>query len=83
MAGYAQHTYGQGGESIWIWDVDRAGRLELSSAIVENCCWIKARFNHTGVKLTFQRRRAGVVPQRQRLADLEERVIAMEKILYG
>ena len=82
-AGCAKHTYGQGGETIWIWDVDRDGVLKFSSDIVQNCNWVPARFNHTGVKLTFQRRKAGVVPLKQRLADIEQRLAALEEAGRG
>jgi hypothetical protein len=79
--GYAQHTFKTGGEDIWVWDVDREGVLRLPSVIVQNCGWAATpvgQFEHTGVKLRFQRRQTGVVPRRQRLEDLEARVKALE-----
>lgn len=72
--GYAQHTFSSGGEDIWIWDIDSDGDLKLPSPIVRNCTWQRTpvgMFEHTGVKLTFQRRRVGVVPLEQRLQALE------------
>jgi hypothetical protein len=77
-AGCAKHTFGEGGETIWIWDVDRDGVLRLSSDVVFNCSWLQERFNHTGVKLTFQRRQQGVMPLRQRLAEIERRLAELE-----
>lgn len=72
--GYAQHTFGEGGEDIWIWDRNREGDLLYPSAIVKNCTWMRtpvANFEHTGVALTFMLRRANVVPAAGRLSALE------------
>lgn len=79
-AGYAQHTFGTGGETILIWDV-KDGVLELTSTVVENCNWVRppvGMYEHTGVKLTFQRQRLDVVPQEQVIEDLVQRVEALE-----
>lgn len=83
-AGYAQHTFQGGGEDIWIWDVDRKGVLKLPSPVVQNCTWVRTpvgQFEHTGVKLRFQRRQNDVVPKQQRLEELEARVKALEEKL--
>jgi len=80
-AGYAQHTFQSGGEDIWVWDIDKEGVLRLPSPIIKNCTWQRTpvgRFEHTGVKLTFQRRMKGVVPRHQRFEELEARVAALE-----
>jgi hypothetical protein len=80
-AGYAQHTFKTGGEDIWVWDVNREGVLKLPSPIVQNCTWVRTpvgQFEHTGVKLRFQRRQNDVVPRRQLLEELEARVKALE-----
>ena len=87
--GYAQHTFGEGGEDIWIWDRNKDGDLLYPSAIVKNCTWQRtpvARFEHTGVALTFQLRRVGVIPQAERMSAIEawiatfdERLKALEK----
>lgn len=81
-AGYAQHTFKSGGEDIWVWDLDSDGVLWLPSIIVKNCRWVSnpiGRFEHTGVKLRFQRRKAGVTPKAQRIDDLEARIAAIEE----
>ena len=80
-AGYARHTFQEGGENIFIWDVEADGVLRLASDIVLNCNGVNekyGKFRHTGVKLTFQRRRAGVVPERQRQAEAEHRQEQLE-----
>ncbi|MCB0196089.1 MAG: hypothetical protein KDJ65_29325 [Anaerolineae bacterium] len=80
-AGYAQHTFKDGGEDIWIWDLDEDNVLKLPSAIVKDCTWVTTptgRFEHTGVKLRFQRRMEGVKPRTQRLDELEARISALE-----
>ena len=80
-AGYAQHTFKSGGEDIWVWDLDDAGILRLPSPIVKNCKWVSnpvGRFEHTGVKLRFQRRTIGITPRAQRLDELEARIAALE-----
>ncbi len=82
LAGYVRHTFQQGGENIWIWDMDTPPHeLRLPSPIVKSCNWIKAQFIHTGVKLTFQRRTVGIVPNVNRLQTLEARVAALEDAL--
>lgn len=84
ITGYAQHTFNEGGEDIWIWDLDEDGVLKLPSPIVKNCTWQRTptgSFEHTGVKLTFQRRLTGVKPRQQRLQELEDRVAALEQQL--
>ena len=81
QSGYARHTFQSGGEDIWVWDV-QDGILELPSPIVRNCTWVgtpAGQFEHTGVKLTFQRRRAGIVPQGDRIVSLERRVESLEQ----
>ena len=73
ISGYVQHTYQSGGEDIWIWDLEN-GNLRYPSPIVRNCKWVTyptGIFEHTGVKLTFQRRKVGEVPLHQRLAAIE------------
>lgn len=82
--GYAQHTFGEGGEDIWIWDRNKDGDLLFPSAIVRNCTWQRtpvARFEHTGILATFQRRQVGVIPQADRIAALEALVPALEERL--
>lgn len=86
FSGYAQHTFGTGGEDIWIWDLDDSGILKLPSAIVKNCTrqstptgWS----NHTGVRLLFQRRRDDIVPRVQRLQRLEQRVEILDTMIKG
>ncbi|MFQ5576590.1 MAG: hypothetical protein ACE5G8_06330 [Anaerolineae bacterium] len=81
LAGYTQHTFGGGGEDIWIWNIDEEGDLKLPSPIIYNASsrgtpigWSE----HTGVSLVFQRRRVGVVPEGQRLDQLETRVAMLE-----
>lgn len=87
--GYAQHTLGEGGEDIWVWDL-QDGLLELPSPIIKNCSFIAAPEAgawslHTGVKLIFQRRREDVEPRGRRLDrmeaaihSLEERIVSLE-----
>jgi hypothetical protein len=75
ISGCVQHTFQQGGEHIWIWDIDEEGDLKLPSPIVTNCSWQRTPvgvFEHTGVKITFQRRLQGVVSIWQRVAELEK-----------
>ena len=81
-SGYAQHTFQAGGEDIWVWDIDEDGVLELPSPIVKNCTWVSTpvgRFEHTGVKLRFQRRVKGVKPRVQRLDEIEVRLAVLEE----
>ncbi len=83
-AGYAEHTFGEGGENIWVWDIESDGILRLPSPIVENCTWQTppiGRFNHTGVKLVFQRKRKGVVPFSDKVKNLENRIASIEDFL--
>lgn len=79
--GYAQHTFGEGGENIWIWDRNREGDLLYPSAIVKNCTWQRTpvgRFEHTGISLTMQLRRTGVTPAAERLSALEAWVTKLD-----
>jgi hypothetical protein len=80
--GYAQHTFGpETGETVWIWDVQN-DRLELPSVIVRSLKWLDAGyaglFIHTGVKLTFQRRRADVEPRGRRLDRMEAAIETLQ-----
>ena len=80
-AGYAQHTFQSGGEDIWVWDINEDGALELPSPIVKNCRWVgtpTGRFEHTGVKLRFQKRRKGVQPRGDLLKELLWRIETLE-----
>ena len=81
QSGYAQHTLGEGGEDIWIWDLNNAGELRYSSAIVRNCKWVQAQFVHTGVRLTFQRRDAAIKPEADRKAELDQRIANLEQMV--
>lgn len=86
--GYVQHTFGEGGEDIFIWGRNKEGDLLYPSAIVKNCTWQRtpvAMFEHTGVALRFQLRRAGVIPLSGQMAELktflldhEGRITALE-----
>lgn len=84
--GYAQHTFATGGEDIWVWDV-QDGVLELPSPIIKGCNWVGTKegapFIHTGVKLTFQRRRADVEPQGPRLQRIEETLASLQTQLQA
>lgn len=89
--GYAQHTYNDGGEDIFVWDIDQDAVLRLPSPIVRNCNWVgtpTGQFEHTGVKVRFQRRKAGVKPRSAKIAEallrctvLERRVAELEQQL--
>lgn len=82
-AGYAQHTFQAGGEDIWVWDINEDGVLELPSPIVKNCKWVGtpvARFEHTGVKLRFQRRDNRVELRTDRVDRLESSVNELTEI---
>jgi hypothetical protein len=86
--GYAQHTYGSGGENIYLWPIEQfeEDRVLLPSPMVTNCIWIGteapgADFIHTGVQLTFQRRRQDIEPAAVYRARLEGRVQALEAAL--
>jgi hypothetical protein len=82
--GYAQHTFGEGGEDIWIWDRNKDGDLLYPSAIVKNCTWQRtpvANFEHTGVAISFQLKRTGVTPAADRLAALEAWVTGLDERL--
>lgn len=86
-SGTAKHTTGSGGEDIWVWDVQENAAgvkvLELPSVVVRNNRILNigggGTNEHTGAKLTFQRRLAGVVPKAARLEDLERRMSIIEK----
>lgn len=81
-AGYAQHTFQAGGEDIWIWDINEDGVLELPSPIVKNCRWVGTpvgRFEHTGVKLRFQRRDKRVQPRINLINELVLRIETLER----
>lgn len=85
-AGYAQHTFQSGGEDIWVWDLNDEGILKLPSPIVKNCTWVSTpvgRFEHTGVKLRFQRRTKDIKPRAQRLDEIEARLAALEARLQS
>jgi hypothetical protein len=80
--GYAQHTFGpKTGETVWIWDV-RDDKLELPSVIVHSLKWLDASkadlFVHTGVKLTFQRRRTDVEPRGRRLDRIDAAIATLQ-----
>lgn len=88
--GYAQHTYGDGGETIFIWDTNEEKVQKLSSDVVRNCKWLSAEkdgqspdipFNHTGVRLVFQRRVKGIPvrSQRKRIEQLEQSLAALKE----
>lgn len=73
--GYAQHTFGpETGETVWVWDVQN-GVLELPSVIVHSLKSINTGaggpFIHSGVKLTFQRRRNDIEPRGPRLDRID------------
>lgn len=79
--GYAQHTFGEGGEDIFIWDRNDDGDILYPSAIVRNCTWQRtpvARFEHTGVSLQFALKRTNVIPAADRLTNIEARLKALE-----
>lgn len=80
VTGYAQHTFQSGGEDIWIWDIDD-GVLKLPSPIVKGCHWVSTptgKFEHTGVKLLFQRRSAEIKPRGQLQFEHETRIATVE-----
>ena len=57
--GLAEHTYGEGGEDIFVWHKEADGSLNNPSDIVYGCSWMATGgqpfgFNHQGVLLTFQ-----------------------------
>lgn len=80
ISGCVKHTFQQGGEDIWIWDLQPADPemrqlsvINLPSVIVRNCTWQRTpagHFEHTGVKLTFQRRMNGVIPTQQMIDEM-------------
>lgn len=79
--GYAQHTFGEGGEDIFIWNRNDDGDILYPSAIVRNCTWQRtplARFEHTGVALSFQLKRTNFIPAADRLSALEAWVTTFE-----
>jgi len=70
-------TGGNGGQDIWVHDVDAAsGHILYSSDIVRNCMSIdtsKVGGNiHQGVVVVFQLQRVGRVPLERRLRELEK-----------
>ncbi|MCB9099802.1 MAG: hypothetical protein H6632_09700 [Anaerolineales bacterium] len=80
--GYAQHTTGpKTGETVWIWDVS-TGKLELPSVIVHSLKWINTEaggpFIHSGVKLTFQRRREDIEPRGPRLDRIDKTLKSLQ-----
>lgn len=80
--GYAQHTFGpETGETVWVWDV-QDGVLELPSVIVRSLKWIDTAeggpFIHSGVKLTFQRRRKDVEPRGRRLDRIDDTLTSLQ-----
>ena len=80
--GYAQHTVGEGGEDIFVYDVNPEGHLKYPSPIIKNNIWVGtgagAPFEHTGVHLTFQRRDVDVVPRGDELAQIKARLDTVE-----
>ncbi|MEM7345420.1 MAG: hypothetical protein AAF485_14360 [Chloroflexota bacterium] len=82
--GYAQHTYGSGGEEIFVWDIHN-DRLELPCPTITSSSWIGTEdgghFIHTGIKVTFQRRRHDVEPQGRRLDRIEATIQEAERKL--
>lgn len=77
LSGTVRHTFQQGGEDIWMWDIDAEGDIKLPSPIVHNCTWQRTpvgAFEHTGVRLTFQRQRVGVETLVARLDRIEKRL---------
>lgn len=87
-SGYVQHTFQSGGETIVCWHVDanKENDLLYPSAAIYNASWVDTefgRFNHTGVRVTFQLRRADVVPMsraqlRHKVEELERRIEKLE-----
>ncbi len=80
--GYAQHTFGpETGETVFLWD-NRDDKLELPSVIVHSLKWIDAGyaglFVHTGIKLTFQRRRQDIEPRGRRLDRIDAAIEALQ-----
>jgi hypothetical protein len=85
--GYAQHTFGpETGETVWIWDV-QDNTLELPSVIVHSLKWLDAGnaglFVHTGIKLTFQRRRTDVEPRGRRLDRIDTAIATLQVEVAG
>lgn len=85
--GYVEHTFNAGGETIVCWEIDATGDLLYPSAAIYNATWtdtVFGRFNHTGIRVTFQLRRMNVVPMsrnllRQKVIELESRVKWLEQ----
>jgi hypothetical protein len=87
--GYAQHTYKDGGEDIFIWDIDDQKHQKLSSDVVSHCIWLSSSnhnsidvpFLHTGVRLVFQRRVVGipVKSQRQQIKELQDELNTLKQ----
>lgn len=84
MAGRVKHTYRSGGEDIWIWDIGEDKVLKATSAIVKNCKWVTEKigmFNHTGVRLRFQRRLDGRLPKLQEFQNLQSQLIYQARLI--
>lgn len=81
-SGYAQHTFGSGGEWVFVWDLDDTGLLKYPSPILKDANWRRvgdgARFEHTGIKVVFQRRDLSVVPKEDRLNESLARIDDLE-----
>jgi hypothetical protein len=80
ISGIAQHTVGEGGETVYIHAPDHSQDAILySSDVVKNATWVAGILNnHTCVYFTFQLQRPGVVPVADRLDALEARLDALE-----
>lgn len=77
LVGLAQHTVGDGGEDIWVHNIEPNGNLELSSDIVRNCTRVAGRNQHECVFITFQRQRAGATTLEDRVSKLEGQLTAL------
>lgn len=75
--GGVKHTFGEGGEDIWIWDMDAQSVLKLPSTIVKNCSSVQDRFIHTGVQIVFKRF-TDAETDRERMDDFERRITLLE-----
>lgn len=79
LVGIATHTVGEGGEDIWIHNVEESGSIELASDIVRNCTWRVDINRHTCVMITFQRQDRRVKINADRIKELEDRVKTLEE----
>lgn len=80
LLGLAKHTAGEGGEDIWIHNIEDDGWVRYSSDIAKNCSIVPAVLNnHTAVMITFQLQRAGVVPEKDMIADMANRLGRLEE----